>query len=117
MIVYFSSCKPTERIVVKTEYVNQLKYDSIYLQKYDSIYVERVGDTVRFERFKTVFKDRLKIQLDTVVRTDTVIIKTLASQPPTGGVREVNKWGFFDWAGLISLCLTAIYFAFKYIKK
>ena len=101
MIAYFSSCKPTERIVVKTEYINQLKYDSIYLQKYDSIYVHAKGDTVWVEKYNTLFKDRLKIVRDTVIKTDSLIFKTPPVQVEVPV--EVNKWGFLDWIGLLTL--------------
>lgn len=101
MIAYFSSCKPTERIVVKTEYINQLKYDSIYLQKYDSIYVHAKGDTVWVEKYNTLFKDRLKIVRDTVIKTDSLIFKTPPVQVEVPV--EVNKWGFLDWVGLLTL--------------
>lgn len=115
MASYFSGCKPTERLVVHTEYVNQLKYDSIYLQKYDSIYVAVKGDTVRIEKYKTLFKDRLKIVRDTVLRTDSVIFTT----PPVE-VKvpvEVNKWGFLDWLGLITLIAGAVLLVINILTK
>jgi hypothetical protein len=121
MASYFSGCKPTERLVVHTEYVNQLKYDSIYLQKYDSIYVAVKGDTVRIEKYKTLFKDRLKIVRDTVLRTDSVIFTTPPVQvdppAPEGGAREVNKWGFLDWVGLITLIAGAVLLVIKILTK
>lgn len=115
MIAYFSSCKPTERVVVKTEYINQLKYDSIYLQKYDSVYVAVKGDTVRIEKYKTLFKDRLKIVRDTVIKTDSLIFKTPPVQVKVPV--EVNKWGFLDWVGLLTLIAGAVLLAVNLLTK
>lgn len=115
MIAYFSSCKPTERILVKTEYINQLKYDSIYLQKHDSIYVHSKGDTVWVEKYNTLFTDRLKIVRDTVIKSDSLIYKT----PPVK-VKvpvEVNRWGFFDWVGLLTLIAGAVLLAVNLLIK
>ena len=115
MIAYFSSCKPTERIVVKTEYINQLKYDSIYLQKYDSIYVHAKGDTVWVEKYNTLFKDRLKIVRDTVIKTDSLIFKTPPVQVEVPV--EVNKWGFLDWIGLLTLIAGGVLLAINLLTK
>ena len=115
MIAYFSSCKPTERIVVKTEYNNQLKYDSIYLQKHDSIYVHSKGDTVWVEKYNTLFKDRLKIVRDTVIKTDSLILKTPPVQVEVPV--EVNKWGFLDWVGLLTLIAGGVLLAIKLLIK
>lgn len=115
MTSYFSGCKPTERIVVKTEYVNRLQYDSIYLQKYDSIYIHSKGDTVWVEKFKKEFVDRLKIVRDTVLKTDSLIF----IKPPVE-VKvpvEVNKWGFFDWVGLLTLIAGAVLVAINLLTK
>ena len=115
MIFYFSACKPVEKIVVKKEYVSQLKYDSIYLQKHDSIYMYSKGDTVFIERFKTEYKNRFKLLKDTVYRTDTLIFK----QPPDKieVPVEVNKWGFLDWVGLITLIAGAVLLAINLLTK
>jgi hypothetical protein len=115
MVAYFSGCKPVERILIKTEYVNRLQYDSIYLQKYDSVYVAVKGDTVQIEKYKTLYKDRLKIVRDTVLKTDSVIF----TKPPVE-VKvpvEVNKWGFLDWIGLITLIAGAVLLAFNLLTK
>ena len=95
----FGGCKPVERITVRTEFVDRLRYDSIYLSKSDSIYVYKNGDTVRIEKFKTVYKDRLKIIKDTVVRTDTVVTVT----KPVTKIVEKKVRGLFWWIGLINI--------------
>lgn len=112
-LLALTSCKPAERILIKTEYINQLKYDSIYFAKYDSIHIRERGDTVTIERFKTVFKDRLRIQKDTVVRTDTF---TTAPVQVTV-IKKVQVYGFFWWTGLLSIIAALAFVIFKFIKK
>ena len=47
------------------------KLDSVYLYERDSIFVHEKRDTVFIERWKTRYKDVLKIQSDTVIDTKT----------------------------------------------
>lgn len=95
----FGGCKPVERITVRTEFVDKLRYDSIYLSNTDSIYMYKNGDTVRIEKFKTVYKDRLKIIKDTVVRTDTLV--TVAK--PVTQIVEKKVRGLLWWIGLMNI--------------
>lgn len=109
----FGGCKPVERITVRTEFVDRLRYDSIYLSKSDSIYVYKNGDTVRIEKFKTVYKDRLKIIKDTVVRTDTVVTVT----KPVTKVVEKKVRGLFWWIGLINIIAVGGWLVYKLFTK
>ena len=52
---------------VRVEY----KLDSVYLYERDSIFVHEKRDTVFVERWKTRYKDVMKIQRDTVIDTKT----------------------------------------------
>ena len=54
---------------VRVEY----KLDSVYLYERDSIFVHEKRDTVFIERWKTLYKDVLKIQRDTVIDTKTEV--------------------------------------------
>ena len=112
LLILFSltSCKPKEVIVSRTEYVNKVHYDSIYLIKHDSIHIRERGDTVTIEKFKTVFKDRLKIQKDTILRTDTfttVPVKIIKTE-------KVQVYGFFWWTGLLSIIAALAFIIFKF---
>ena len=109
----FGGCKPVERITVRTEFVDRLRYDSIYLSKSDSIYVYKNGDTVRIEKFKTVYKDRLKIIKDTVVRTDTFVTVT----KPVTKVVEKKVRGLFWWIGLINIIAVGGWLVYKLLTK
>ena len=54
---------------VRVEY----KLDSVYLYERDSIFVHAKKDTVFVERWKTRYKDVLKIQRDTVIDMHTEV--------------------------------------------
>ena len=54
---------------VRVEY----KLDSVYLYERDSIFVHEKRDTVFVERWKTRYKDAIKIQRDTVIDTKTEV--------------------------------------------
>ena len=54
---------------VRVEY----KLDSVYLYERDSIFVHEKRDTVFVERWKTRYKDVLKIQRDTVIDPKTEV--------------------------------------------
>ena len=109
----FGGCKPVERITVRTEFVDRLRYDSIYLSRSDSIYVYKNGDTVRIEKFKTVYKDRLKIIKDTVVRTDTFVTVT----KPVTKIVEKKVRGLFWWIGLINIIAVGGWVVYKLFTK
>ena len=73
----FCSCKTVAHCIpdtitrdsVRVEY----KLDSVYLYERDSIFVHAKKDTVWVERWKTRYKDVLKIQRDTVIDTKTEV--------------------------------------------
>lgn len=109
----FGGCKPVERITVRTEFVDRLRYDSVYLSKSDSIYTYINGDTVRIEKFKTVYKDRLKIIKDTVVRTDTLVT---VSKPITKIVEKKVR-GLLWWIGLINIIAVGGWLVYKLFTK
>lgn len=77
LAILFCSCKTVAPCVpetitrdsVRVEY----KLDSVYLYERDSIFVHENRDTVFVERWKTRYKDVLKIQRDTVIDTKTEI--------------------------------------------
>ena len=66
-----STCVPETitRDSVRVEY----KLDSVYLYERDSIFVHAKKDTVFVERWKTRYKDVMKIQRDTVIDTKTEV--------------------------------------------
>ena len=77
IVACFGSCKTVAPCIpetitrdsVRVEY----KLDSVYLYERDSIFVHEKRDTVFVERWKTRYKDVLKIQRDTVIDTKTEV--------------------------------------------
>ena len=75
IVACFCGCKTVSPCIpetitrdsVRVEY----KLDSVYLYERDSIFVHEKKDTVFIERWKTRYKDVMKIQRDTVIDTKT----------------------------------------------
>ena len=77
IVACFGSCKTVAPCIpetitrdsVRVEY----RLDSVYLYERDSIFVHEKKDTVFIERWKTRYKDVLKIQRDTIIDTKTEV--------------------------------------------
>ena len=91
---------------VRVEY----KLDSVYLYERDSIFVHEKRDTVFVERWKTRYKDVLKIQHDTILDTRTEV--------QVQQVRYVPKYyRFCSWAFWIVVAVVLIRLAWLIAKK
>lgn len=92
--------KPVVVETVKTEYINQLYRDSIFIQ--DSIDRYISGDTVYQYKYKYVYKYLSKV--DTVITNDTIQIPV---EIKTVEIKEVNKLKWYQkyliYLGLVSL--------------
>lgn len=77
LAILFCSCKTVAPCVPETITIDSVrveyKLDSVYLYERDSIFVHEKRDTVFIERWKTRYKDVLKIQRDTVIDTKTEV--------------------------------------------
>ena len=113
-VLLFTSCKPKEIIRTEVQYrdslVFRLRMDSIFMETKDSVFVYAGKDTLLIERFKTVYKDRIRLAQDTlIVYKDR---KTIEKQ-----IEKPNKWQrFMNKSGLVFwlLALTGIIlFLFK----
>ena len=76
-LLCFGSCKTVAPCIPETITIDSVrveyKLDSVYLYERDSIFVHEKRDTVFVERWKTRYKDVLKIQKDTVIDTKTEV--------------------------------------------
>ena len=76
-LLCFGSCKTVAPCIPETITIDSVrveyKLDSVYLYERDSIFVHEKRDTVFIERWKTRYKDVLKIQKDTVIDTKTEV--------------------------------------------
>lgn len=88
------SCKtktvyvPVETIEREKEYIDRWSRDSIYL--HDSIYVEKKGDTLWFEKYKTIYKE--KLVRDSIFITDSVRVEVPYAVIETKEVNRLKTW-------------------------
>ena len=106
-------CKTKERIVIQTVEVPriEIRIDSVLVHRTDSVVRYSKGDTVFFEKYKTLYRDRIKIQKDTVSKVIEVPVEVEVEKIVTK-LRTDWIW----WVGMGSMGLFVILAAFK-IKK
>ena len=86
------SCKTTTKVVeipvetIKTEYIEQVKYDSIYSK--DSIYIMQKGDTIYNNKVQYLYK--YKYLRDTINITDT--IPKIVTVKDTQYINQLYTW-------------------------
>ena len=86
------SCKTTTKVVeipvetIKTEYIEQIKYDSIYSK--DSIYIMQKGDTIYNNKIEYLYK--YKYLRDTINITDT--IPKIVTIKDTQYINQLYTW-------------------------
>lgn len=85
------SCTSTKTIevpieTIKTEYIEQVKYDSIYSK--DSIYIMQKGDTIYNNKVQYLYK--YKYLRDTINITDT--IPKIVTVKDTQYVNQLHTW-------------------------
>lgn len=113
LVIIFGGCSTTKKNIQKeyihdtvrhTEYITNLKYDSIYL--HDSIFSYMRGDTVFIYKDKYLYK--YKYLHDTMSVCDTIFLTNVQTKEVT---KEKTKHSVLDWIvfilsliGIISLC-------------
>ena len=85
------SCTTTKTIevpieTIKTEYIEQVKYDSIYSK--DSIYIMQKGDTIYNNKIQYIYK--YKYLRDTINITDT--IPKIVTVKDTQYINQLYTW-------------------------
>jgi len=75
---------PVEKETIKTEYMDRLQRDSIYVQ--DSIFIHHKGDTVFKEKYKYLYRD--KLVRDSIFIHDSI---SLDKPYPVEVIKEVNR--------------------------
>jgi hypothetical protein len=71
-----SGCKVQDCIpetIVRDSIRTEYKLDSIYLYEKDSIFIKEKADTVFVEKWKTRYKDVMKIERDTIYQENKVV--------------------------------------------
>ena len=87
-LLWLTGCKqvqyvPVETVRLDSIYLTQTLRDSIY--KYDSIYVRDKGDTLYVERWKYLYRDKVRVDTMVSVRVDTVSV-------PYPVEKELTRW-------------------------
>ena len=108
-----NGCKPTERIVYRTIEVPRIevRIDSVLVQRTDSFVQYQKGDTIYFEKHKTLYRDRIKLRTDTVSRIVEVPVEVEKIK-----VVEKLRTDWIWWIGIASLIGIAI-FVFIKLRK
>lgn len=114
-ILLLAGCKPTERIVeVPVEVVRYVqRSDTVQVYSTDSIYIRERNDTVWIEKYKTLYRDRIRVRVDTVPKVVKVTEKITLE-------KKVKVRGFVWWSGLVAivaLCVGIIIGLLRIKKK
>ena len=85
MIVSCRSVKyvPVETVKTDSVYVNKVQRDSIHFR--DSIFVFVKGDTVRIEKYKYLYRDRVVVDTVRLVERDSVQVSVPVE-------KELSRW-------------------------
>ena len=113
-VILFTGCKPTEVIKYVDRWHETTQIDTVKTIQKDSIFIHSKGDTVFVEKYKMLFKDRVKIlnKTDSVLKVDTIVKNV---QQPSKEIIKY-KWGLFDWLGLSVLLYFIGFIAVKILK-
>lgn len=128
LLILLTACRSSQHIerivevpveVVKTEYINKIQYDSIYI--HDSINVYQKGDTVYLTKVQD--QVRYKLKRDTVLQHDTVpkIVTVSNTIEKTVEVNKLSSWqqAFIKLGEVMLLILlgSLLYVIFKIYRK
>ena len=88
----------------------QLRIDSVTIERTDSfIQFAKNGDTIYQQRFKTIYKDRIRIERDSIAVPFEVKVEVPVE------VIKVNKFGLLDWIGAFSILILVLWILKKRI--
>lgn len=108
MIVSCRSVKyvPVETVKTDSVYVNKVQRDSIRLQ--DSIFVFVKGDTVRIEKYKYLYRDRVVVDTVRLVERDSVQVPVPVEKPLTRWQQWKLDLGGFAMAAIVIAVLVVV---------
>ena len=108
MIVSCRSVKyvPVETVKTDSVYVNKVQRDSIRLQ--DSIFVFVKGDTVRIEKYKYLYRDRVVVDTVYKVQCDTIRVPYPVEKPLTRWQQWKIELGGFAMAAIVITVLVVV---------
>lgn len=97
---------PVETVKTDSVYVNKVQRDSIRLQ--DSIFVFVKGDTVRIEKYKYLYRDRVVVDTVYKVQCDTIRVPYPVEKPLTRWQKWKLDLGGFAMAAIAITVLVAV---------
>jgi hypothetical protein len=114
VVLLLSSCATKVITVpeVRTEYVYRtdsfIKRDSICIN--DSVFIREKGDTVWVEKFKTIFKDRIRmvVERDTFMRCDTISQVIEVEKPLTWWQEKKIEFGELAMVVMVGLLVFVV---------
>ena len=114
LLIWLCSCSPRVISVpeVRTEFVYMtdsfVQRDSIYIN--DSVFIREKGDTVWVEKFKTIYKDRIRmvVERDTFMRCDTISQIVEVEKPLTWWQEKKIEFGEIAMVGMALLLVFAL---------
>ena len=117
MIVSCRSVKyvPVETVKTDSVYVNKVQRDSIRLQ--DSIFVFVKGDTVRIEKYKYLYRDRVVVDTVRLVERDSVQVPVPVEKPLTRWQQWKIELGGFAMAAIAIAVLLMVGRAIHKLKR
>jgi len=109
-IILLSGCKAKESIRYVEIPKTITKIDSVLIQRTDSFIQFSKNDTIYQSRWKTVFRDRVKIEKDTV----SIPVKVVVDVPVEV---EVLKYRWFSYFDILVMGLVLFSFGFFMLKR
>jgi len=103
-IIFFSGCKTKEVIRYVEIPKETIRIDSVTIERTDSFIQFSKKDTIYEQRFKTIYKDRIRIERDSIAVPFEVKVEV-----PVEVIKEVNKFGFLDWIGAFSILILVLW--------
>ena len=97
---------PVETVKTDSVYVNKVQRDSIRLQ--DSIFVFVKGDTVRIEKYKYLYRDRVVVDTVYKVQCDTIRVPYPVEKPLTRWQKWKLDLGGFAMAAIAIAVLVVV---------
>lgn len=97
---------PVETVKTDSVYVNKVERDSIRLQ--DSIFVFVKGDTVRIEKYKYLYRDRVVVDTVYKAQCDTIRVPYPVEKPLTRWQKWKLDLGGFAMAAIAIAVLVVV---------